>query len=134
MKGKVMYLVGFLAAVAVVASSSVVPVPAIQDEIELKANLSHNLEVGTHENGERLVLRQNVVKPSKWLQVVTVNQTFKVGSYQRITVARALDQKVNGNGATPSLTAGGPGSNYVTFLFTSKRGHSVNFVVELYAK
>ncbi|KZC07535.1 PREDICTED: probable salivary secreted peptide [Dufourea novaeangliae] len=97
-------------------------------------NLSHHLSVGTRLPGDRLVLRQNVIKTSSWMQVVIEEKTFNTTRYERITLVKALDQKTNGNGAYASLTAGGPGNTNVSIRFKSQRGHGINFVVELYAR
>ncbi|XP_053981984.1 probable salivary secreted peptide [Hylaeus volcanicus] len=97
-------------------------------------NKSHNLVVGYRMPGDRLVLRQSVVKNSSWMQIVTEQKSFNTSRFDRITVVQALDQKTNGNGAYASLVAGGPGYNNVTLRFKSQRGHGINFIVELYAR
>ncbi|XP_076619339.1 putative salivary secreted peptide [Colletes latitarsis] len=97
-------------------------------------NKSHNLIVGYRMSGDRLVLRQNVIKNSAWMRIVVEEKTFNTSMYDRITTVQALDQKTNGNGAYASLTAGGPGYSFVTLRFKSQRSHGINFVVELYAR
>ncbi|XP_053981218.1 probable salivary secreted peptide [Hylaeus anthracinus] len=98
------------------------------------ANKSHNFVVGYRMAGDRLILRQNVIKNSSWMRIVVEEKTFNTSLYDRITVVQAMDQKTNGNGAYASLTAGGPGQNFVTLRFKSQRGHGINFVVEVYAR
>ncbi|XP_043253334.1 probable salivary secreted peptide [Colletes gigas] len=97
-------------------------------------NKSHNLSIGYRMPGDKLVLRQNVVKTSSWMQIVTEQKTFNTSQFYRITLVNALDQKTNGNGAYASLTSGGPGYNSATLRFKSQRGHGINFVVEVYAR
>ncbi|XP_076175909.1 putative salivary secreted peptide [Ptiloglossa arizonensis] len=98
------------------------------------ANKSHDLIVGSRLPGDRLVLRQSVVKNSSWMKVIVVEKTFNVSRFDRITTVAARDQKTNGNGAYPSLIKGGPGYNNVTLKFKSQRGHGINFIVELFAR
>ncbi|EFN76403.1 probable salivary secreted peptide [Harpegnathos saltator] len=98
------------------------------------ANKSHHLIVGYRMPGDRLVYKENIVKESSWMRVITVEKTFNVTKYERITLLQALDQKTNGNGAHASILQGGPGHSNVTLKFKSERGHGINFVVELYAR
>ncbi|XP_015429116.1 PREDICTED: probable salivary secreted peptide [Dufourea novaeangliae] len=97
-------------------------------------NQSNHLAVGYRVPGDRLVLRQNIIKKSSWMQVVVEEKTFYVSGNEQITLVQALDQKTNGNGAHASLTAGGPGHSNVSLRFKSQRGHGINFVVEVYAR
>ncbi|XP_012535205.2 probable salivary secreted peptide [Monomorium pharaonis] len=95
---------------------------------------SHNLIIGTRMPGDKLVLQENVVKNSGWLKVQVVEKTFTAPKGERITVVEALDQKTNGKGAYASVLNGGPGQNFVTMKFKSQRGHSIKFVLKLYAR
>ncbi|XP_011161049.1 probable salivary secreted peptide [Solenopsis invicta] len=95
---------------------------------------SHNLIVGTRAPGDRLSHKENIVKDSSIMRVVTVEKTFFVPQGERITLIEALDQKTNGNGAQASILNGGPGNNNVTLKFKSKRGHGINFIVQLYSR
>ena len=95
---------------------------------------SHNLVVGYRLPGDRLVLRQSVIKNSSWMRVVVVEKSFSVLEFDRITLLQALDQKTNGNGAYASILEGGPGNSNVTMRFKSQRGHGINFIVELYSR
>ncbi|XP_033334144.2 putative salivary secreted peptide [Megalopta genalis] len=97
-------------------------------------NKSYNLSIGYRQPGDKLMLRENVVVSSSWMQVKTVTKKFNVSQWYRITLVEAIDQKTNGNGARPSLIAGGPGYSNVTLKFTSQRGHGINFVVNVYAR
>ncbi|XP_051167731.1 probable salivary secreted peptide [Leptopilina boulardi] len=97
-------------------------------------NKSHHLIVGARLPGDRLLLKQNVVKNSSWMKVVIVEKTFNVTRYERITQVAAYDQKTNGNGAYASLLNGGPGNQMVRLKFKSQRGHGINFIVELYGR
>jgi len=127
------YLLGL--AVLVVALSAVNSVPANGVVSSYApANKSHHLIVGFRMPGDRLVLKENVVKNSGWMKVQVVEKTFNVSQWERITLVEALDQKTNGNGAHASILKGGPGSSNVTIKFKSQRGHSINFVVQLYSR
>ncbi|KOC67501.1 putative salivary secreted peptide [Habropoda laboriosa] len=125
-------LMMFLVVVAAAVLST--QVSSIPQGGKYAANISHNLIVGYRLPGDRLVLSQNIVKKSVWMQIVTEERTFNVSKWERITLVRALDQKTNGNGAYASITNGGPGSNNVTIRLKSQRGHGINFNVELYAR
>lgn len=98
------------------------------------ANKSHHLIVGYRMPGDRLVLRNNIVKNSSWMKVQTVEKTFNISQWERITLLQALDQKTNGNGAYASILKGGPGNSNVTMKFKSQRGHGINFTIEIYAR
>ena len=95
---------------------------------------SHNLVVGYRLPGDKLVLRQSVIKNSSWMRVVVIEKSFSISEFDRITLLQALDQKTNGNGAYASILEGGPGHNNVTMRFKSQRGHGINFIVELYSR
>lgn len=97
-------------------------------------NKSHNLIVGSRMAGDRLSLKENIVKNSSWMQIVTVQKTFNVSPWERITQVQALDQKTNGNGAFASILNGGPGFSNVTLKFKSQRGHGINFVVQIFSR
>jgi len=85
--------------------------------------------------GDKLVLKENIIKNSGWLKGQGVEKTFYVLKPEDlITMVEALDQKTNGNGAYASILQGGPGHNSVTMKFKSQRGHGINFVVQLYAR
>ncbi|XP_031834359.1 putative salivary secreted peptide [Nomia melanderi] len=121
-------------AVIAVITSEVNSTPALNPYASNSSNKSHNLIVGYRMPGDRLVLRQNIIKKSAWMQIVTEQKTFNVSKWERITLVNALDQKTNGNGAYASLLQGGPGYNNVTLRFKSQRGHGINFIVELYSR
>ncbi|KAG7206235.1 hypothetical protein KM043_003627 [Ampulex compressa] len=95
---------------------------------------SHHLVVGSRLPGDKLSMKENIVKSSSWLRIVTVEKTFYVQTHERITQVQALDQKTNGNGAYASLVGGGPGHNFVTLRFKSQRSHGINFVVEIFSR
>lgn len=97
-------------------------------------NKTHNLRVGSRTPGDELLFQKNIVKESKWLRKVIVEETFNMPTYSIITLVEALDQKTNGNGAYASLTNGGPGSQNVKLRFKSQRGHGINFVVKIYGR
>ncbi|XP_076277364.1 putative salivary secreted peptide [Lasioglossum baleicum] len=121
-----------IALIAVIATE-VASIPSYDNYAS--ANKSHHLIVGSRVPGDRLILRQSVIEKSSWMQVISTTRTFNTtNTWEKITQVKALDQKTNGNGATASLLGGGPGSNYVTLKFKSKRGHGINFIVELYAR
>lgn len=95
---------------------------------------SKDVIVGSRQYGDYLVHRESVNKPSKWLQVVEADRTFSTDRGEKITQLRLLDQDQKGDGATATVTAGGPGLTYVTVHFKSTRGSSIDFVAELYGK
>ena len=97
-------------------------------------NKSHNLIIGSRQPNDRLVYQENIVKPSKWLQVIEVTKSFGIGPAFAITQVRAMDQKTNGNGAIATRVAGGPGYSNITLKFKSQRGHGINFVVQVYGR
>jgi hypothetical protein len=83
-----------------------------------------------------LILHHEVVKKSSaFLQIVSLDVTFPQ-QYQRnnrtITAVRITDQVPKDKGGYGQLYAGGPGFNYTTIHFKSKRGNSFNFVLEIF--
>lgn len=88
--------------------------------------------VGSRVPGDHLLQRDFLKVPSKTLQIVKERKTYPGDNYSRITQVRLLDQNRKGNGAAAVVANGGPGSNYVTVDFKSVRGHSINFIVEIY--
>ncbi|XP_011867530.1 PREDICTED: probable salivary secreted peptide [Vollenhovia emeryi] len=104
------------------------------EDVASYADDSHHLRVGSRMPGDRLVLKENVSKSSGWLRVQVIEKTFYVPGLERITMVEALDQKTNGKGAYASILNGGPGHNNVTMKFKSQRGHSINFVLQLYSR
>lgn len=96
---------------------------------------SNDLIIGNREPGDRLVLRQPIeCNASSWMQIVTTQKIFHAPKWERITQVKVLDQKTNGTGAAASLLQGGPGHNNATIRFKSRRGHGINFFVELYSR
>ncbi|XP_033210955.1 probable salivary secreted peptide [Belonocnema kinseyi] len=98
------------------------------------ANDSHNLTVGSNLPGDRILVQENIIKSSKWLQIVTVEKSFNATRYEVITKVEAIDQKTNGNGAYATILSGGPGYQTVRLRFKSQRGHGINFVVKVYGR
>ncbi|XP_076642146.1 putative salivary secreted peptide [Halictus rubicundus] len=127
-------LVCLAIAVIAVIIGEVTSVPQYNNYASNGTNKSHNLVIGYRQGGDRLVLRQSVIKKSAWLQVQSIQKSFNTSQWERITMVKALDQKTNGNGAYASLLGGGPGYNNVVLKFKSQRGHGINFIVELYAR
>ncbi|XP_072755701.1 probable salivary secreted peptide [Anoplolepis gracilipes] len=126
------YIFGLAFLVAVFLTINTIPA---NGAIDSKAvNKSNHLIVGYRLPGDRLVIRQNVIKNSSWMKVITLELTFNISSWERITLLQSLDQKTNGNGATATILKGGPGHSNVTLKFKSQRGHSINHTVELYAR
>ncbi|XP_011498252.1 PREDICTED: probable salivary secreted peptide [Ceratosolen solmsi marchali] len=124
------YFIVILTAVFIDVSSNYV-----QNYAYYKANnKSHNLIIGNRQLYDCLVHQENVIKSSKWLQVIEVYKTFNISRHSRITQIRALDKKTNGNGAMVSNVTYGVGYSNLTLKFKSQRSHGINFVVELYAK
>lgn len=127
------YILGLAILVAALYAVNSIPASGVYTPYAA-ANKSHNLIVGGRLPGDRLVLRESVVKNSSWMKIQIVENTFNISRWERITMVEALDQKTNGNGAYASIRNGGPGHNNVTMRFKSQRGHSVNFIVQIYAR
>ncbi|XP_011686770.1 PREDICTED: probable salivary secreted peptide [Wasmannia auropunctata] len=125
------YIIGLTVLLAVLLTVNSVPANGALDTY---ADKSHYLVVGSRVPGDRVVLRENIIKDFSWLRVVTVEKTFYAAAYERITMVEALGQKTNGNGAYVSILNGGPGHNNVTMKFKSQRSHGINFVVQVYAR
>ncbi|XP_029176621.1 probable salivary secreted peptide [Nylanderia fulva] len=128
------YIISLAFIVAVFLAINTVPINGAISQYAAAANKSNHLIVGYRVPGDRLVLRQNIVKESSWMRVVTEERTFNVSSWERITMIQSLDQKTNGNGASASLLKGGPGFFNVTIRYKSQRGHGINHVMEIYAR
>ncbi|CAL1674765.1 unnamed protein product [Lasius platythorax] len=127
------YIIGLAFLVAVLLTINTAPTNGAVDQ-HAAENKSHHLIVGSRVPGDRLVIRQNIVKNSSWLKVQVIEQTFNVSAREILTLIQSLDQKTNGNGASVSLLKGGPGVSYVTLKFKSQRSHGINHIVELYAR
>lgn len=93
-----------------------------------------NMTIGRPESGERQLQFAHVKVPSKWLQIVKETKTFQGDGRSRITHVELIDNNKKGNGATPTIISGGPGAAFVTVEFKSKRGHSIDFFVNVYGK
>ncbi|XP_058796454.1 probable salivary secreted peptide [Phymastichus coffea] len=93
-----------------------------------------DLIIGTAGPHDHLAQHEFLKKPSRWFQVITADRTFTTTSGELISQVRLLDQNKKGNGATASVTAGGPGFQFVSVHFKSKRGHSIDFLAELYGQ
>lgn len=128
------YIIGL--AVLVAALLTIDTVPTANGAIASYAaeNKSHHMTIGSRMPGDRLVLKENIIKDSSWMRIVTVEKTYNVSQYERITMVQALDQKTNGNGAYASMLNGGPGQSSVTIKLKSQRGHGINFVIEVYGR
>lgn len=95
----------------------------------------NDLEVGHFETGQRLVLTRHVKKDKPPLLpiVIDTTETFSAPVGYVITQIRSIDQKFkNNNGASVALINGGPGQTFATLRYQSKRGHSIDHVVEIY--
>ncbi|XP_014211445.1 probable salivary secreted peptide [Copidosoma floridanum] len=99
-----------------------------------QAAMKNDLIVGARVPGDRVIQAAIVQKSHAILQVVKLKKTFIGNNYSTITQVRLMDQNKNGNGATPTIINGGPGHNFVTVEFKSVRGHSIDFIVELYGR
>ncbi|XP_029176622.1 probable salivary secreted peptide [Nylanderia fulva] len=127
------YIIGLAFIVAVFLAINTVPTDGAIGQYAAAANKSNNLIVGYRVPGDRLVLRRNIFKPSSWMKVIILEQTFNVSSWERITMIQSLDQMTNGKGAFASLLKGGPGFTNVTLRFTSQRNNSISHIVNIYA-
>ncbi|XP_071573745.1 probable salivary secreted peptide [Temnothorax nylanderi] len=128
------YIAGLVFLVTVLLTINTVPANGSIDSYAPANQASHHLIVGYRIPGDRRVLKQSIIKNSSWMKVQVIQKTFNVSRGERITMVKALDQKTNGNGAYASILRGGPGHNYVTIKFQSQKGHSINFVLQLYAR
>lgn len=90
--------------------------------------------IGERKPGDYLLQREFLKVPSKWLQIVKEKKIYTGNNYSKITQIRLLDQNKNGNGATAVLISGGTGETYATVEFKSVRGHSIDFIIELYGR
>ncbi|XP_003423804.1 probable salivary secreted peptide [Nasonia vitripennis] len=102
--------------------------------VVLSAKVPKDLIVGSRIPGDHLLQREFLKVPSKILQVVKERKTYTGDNYSKITQVRLLDQNKNGNGATAIIVNGGPGLSYVTVDFKSVRGHSIDFIIEIYGR
>ncbi|XP_018377937.1 PREDICTED: probable salivary secreted peptide [Trachymyrmex cornetzi] len=128
------YIIGLTVLVA--ALLTITTVPSANGAISSYAdnNKSHHLIVGYRMPGDRIVLRENIIKNSSWMKIQIIERTFNISRYERITYIEALDQKTNGNGAHCSILNGGPGHSNVTLRWKSLRGHSINFALNVYGR
>ena len=115
------YRIGLIVLLATVAAVMAVAKP-------------NDVIVGSRIPGDHLLQREFLKVPSKWLQIVKDRQTYTGDNYSKITQVRLLDQNKKGNGAKATIVNGGPGFNYVTVDFKSIRGHSIDFIIELYGR
>ncbi|XP_057323421.1 probable salivary secreted peptide [Microplitis mediator] len=129
---KCFVFLGLVAAIAVAAYAP--PRTYVDYYVANGTNKSHHLIAGSRLPGDRLFFQEYIVKASSWLQVVSLEKTFSVGNFNRITQLQALDQKTNGNGAYAKIVKGGPGTSNVTIKFKSQRSHGINFRVLLFAR
>ncbi|KAK0168625.1 hypothetical protein PV327_002403 [Microctonus hyperodae] len=132
MTSKFVFLAVILATFAI--ASSLYPPSAYVQQYVAAPNKSHHLIAGSRLPGDRLLLQQYIVKSSSWMQITTVEKSFNVSRYEKITQIQALDQKNDGTGAYPSIIRGGPGTSNVTIKFKSQRSKGINFVVLIYAR
>src|SRR5580765_6929388 len=93
------YTISLAFLVAVLLAINTAPTNGAVDQ-HAATNKSHHLIVGYRVPGDRLILRQNIVKNSSWLKVQVIEKTFNVSASERITLVQSLDQKTNGNGAS----------------------------------
>lgn len=65
--------------------------------------------------------------------IFEVTENFTVPNGYKIAFIRAIDQKKNGHGAYAFITKGGLDQSSVTLKLETQRGHSVDYMVEIYA-
>ncbi|XP_018342790.1 PREDICTED: probable salivary secreted peptide [Trachymyrmex septentrionalis] len=128
------YIIGL--AVLIAALLTITTVPSANGAVSSYAdnNKSHHMFIGYRMPGDRLILRENIIKNSSWMKIQIIEKTFNISRYERITYIEALDQKTNGNGAQCSLLNGGPGHNNATLRWKSLRGHGINFALNIYGR
>ena len=105
-----------------------------RDVYDMHNTSSNHLNVGQRLPGDRLVLVQSVFEDWSIFQVIEIQRKFNISSSERITQLLAVDLETNGKGATAALLQGGPGTTNATLRFKSQRGHSIKFVVGIYAR
>lgn len=99
-------------------------------------NKSHDWHLGTMRPGDYLLWKGVVKEGSKFLQKITKDVEFpKIAGRpesQTISYIAAYDQHQDGDGGYVSLLEGGDNEKRVKLHFKSKRGHGIDFRVEIY--
>lgn len=91
----------------------------------------HHLILGERVPGDRLLMSKPVYKKYKFLDIITERMSY-TSLNSTINYIEALDRHGNNKGAIPDLIDGGIDTSHVTIAFTSQRGHSIKFHVEIY--
>ena len=92
----------------------------------------HNLIIGQRLPGDVRLLTQQVYKDSSILRVVETDLPFN--GNRLISFINATDLHTDDDGKIPSITSGGIGQYNLNIHFKSKRGHTINFVVDIYGR
>lgn len=107
---------------------------AIFSFINVEAN---NMTWGQPLQFDVLLHRSVEIKSSKFLQTVSRNFSYPVGTYnynnRTITAIRLIDQ-VPKSTAYAQIYSGGVGFNHTTLHMKSERGKKLNYIVEIYGR
>ncbi|KAJ1524134.1 hypothetical protein ONE63_010664 [Megalurothrips usitatus] len=84
--------------------------------------------------GRRLLLQETAYKDSIWGIVRDADIVYpkKNELGYKISCIKIIDQRKDGKNGVTKVKEGGLGSNFVKLRFHSERGHSLNWVVQIY--
>ncbi|XP_011506358.1 PREDICTED: probable salivary secreted peptide [Ceratosolen solmsi marchali] len=88
-----------------------------------------DLNEGVRINGDKQAIKEKIKFSRKLLQERREVKTFTVKGF--ITFIRLLNNNRE-HGATPRITGGGVGNNYVNIEFRSRKSHGIDFDIEIY--
>ena len=88
--------------------------------------------IGSRIPGDKIIQHFNVYIPSSFSRVIKAFRVLRGDRTSKITQIVLTYQSFHGSGAEASLISGGPGQNYATIQFKSKKDHGINFLVEVY--
>ncbi|KAJ8668348.1 hypothetical protein QAD02_010011 [Eretmocerus hayati] len=94
----------------------------------------HNLEVGAHQPGDRLVTTDEVRIDANLIKKVVEEREFLVPRGYVITMVKATNLSSDDTGAEVVMLGGGPGSDRVRLRFKSQRFEGVYHRVDIFAK
>lgn len=93
-----------------------------------------NVTLGYRQWGDHPIQFDRVRVDHQWLRIVKEKKTYSGDKRSEITRIVLIDNNRNGHGASANLISGGPGSTFATVDFKSRRGHSIDYNVEIYGK
>ncbi|XP_058799496.1 probable salivary secreted peptide [Phymastichus coffea] len=96
---------------------------------------SHSITVGIREQNDKMIHQEHISESFLITgQKKIIERVIRASENHVITMVRAIDDATDGTGAEPSITSGGPGSDWVAVRFKSQRLRGVYFNLEVYAK